>query len=171
MSDGLGRRKPERGGPDERPQVNWKNVALDVRRAARALIEDPEYQEALRRRLADGKAPRMMRWLWQWADKKSRDPQEPRRHKPPFTIVLKHLPGQYDPLAEKTRQMIEAKATREEQEACARQEACDKQAADTTPEDPPAPDVLEVYRDPSPSWRNPTPMDAPNSRPRGGSDG
>ncbi len=113
---------------------------------ARELVEDPEYQEALRRRLADSKAPRMMRLLLQWPDQKARDPQELWRGKPPLTVVLKHLPGQYDPLAENTRQrqMIEAKA-REEQKARARQEARDKQSADATPEDPPESEVLEVY--------------------------
>ena len=142
MSDALGRRKPERGGPDEQPQVNWKNVALDVRRAARALIEDPEYQEALRRRLADGKATRMMRRLWQWADKKSRDPQEPRRNKPPLTVVLKHPLG-YDPLAEQTRLMIEKQTARESQEQREKQTA----AASPPPEDPPDPDTPELVRD------------------------
>jgi len=42
-------------------RIKWTNVALDVRRKARELVEDPEYLAALDRRLADGKAPRMMR--------------------------------------------------------------------------------------------------------------
>jgi hypothetical protein len=79
---------------------------------ARELVEDPEYRAALHRRLADGKAPRMMRLLLQWADKKSRDPEELRRGTPPLTYAAKYLSWdpEHDPMREPVGRMIEAKA-------------------------------------------------------------
>jgi hypothetical protein len=129
-------------------RIKWTNVALDVRRMARELVEDPEYLAALHRRLADGKATRMKRLLLQWADTKSRDPYELRRGKPPLTVVTKYLPGDpaaHDPMREKTQRMIEAKE-REEEEARAQQAAPDKQAA-AAPEETMD---LEVVRLPEP---------------------
>jgi len=121
--------------------INWKNVDSDVRRMARELVEDPEYQEALRRRLVDRKAPTMMRLLLQWPDQKARDPQELWRGKPPLTVVFKHPLG-YDPLAEQTRLMIEKQTARERQEQREKQTA----AASPPPEDPPDPDTPELVR-------------------------
>jgi len=127
-------------------RIKWTNVALDVRRKARALVEDPEYLAALDRRLADGKAPRMRRLLLQWPDQKARDPEELRRGLPPFTVASKYLPWdpRGDPMREKTQRMIEAKA-REEEEARAKQAAPANQAA-AAPEDPEEGEPLEsVY--------------------------
>ena len=123
-------------------RIKWTNVALDVRRKARALVEDPEYLAALDRRLADGKAPRMMRLLLQWADTKSRDPEELRRGLPPVTVASKYLPWdpRGDPMRVKTQQ--EARA-RQEEDARAQQAARDKPAA-LPPDDPSAPDELEL---------------------------
>jgi hypothetical protein len=136
-------------------RIKWNNVASDVRRMARELVEDPEYRAALHRRLADGKAPRMMRLLLQWADTKSRDPAELQRGKPTLTVATKHLPGDPagDPMREQTQRMIEAKAreeearARQEEDARARQAAGDRPAA-ARPEEPSDPDQLEVYGDP-----------------------
>jgi hypothetical protein len=137
-------------------RINWTNVASDVRRMARELVEDPEYRAALHRRLADGKAPRMRRLLLQWADTKSRDPEELWRGKPPHTVASKYLPWdpRGDPLREKTQRMIEAKA-REEEEARAQQAA-----AAAAPEEPADPDHPELVRypepdDPEPYYRGP----------------
>jgi hypothetical protein len=129
-------------------RIKWTNVASDVRRMARGLVEDPEYRAALHRRLADGKAPR--RLLLLWPDQKARDPQELRRGKPPLTVAMNHLPGDPagDPLREKTQRMIEAKE-REEQEARAQQAAPDKQAA-AAPEDPEEADHLVCVYIPEP---------------------
>jgi hypothetical protein len=132
-------------------RIKWTNVASDVRRKARELVEDPEYLAALDRRLADGKAPRMMRLLLQWADTKSRDPAELRRGKPTLTVATKHLPGDPagDPLRERTQRMVEAKAreeearARQEEAARAQQAARDKPAA-LPPDDPSDPEELEV---------------------------
>jgi hypothetical protein len=134
-------------------RIKWENVDADVRRMARELVEDPEYRAALHRRLADGKAPRMMRLLLQWADKKSRDPRELRRGKPTLTVATKYLPGDPagDPMREKTQRMIEAKAreeqarARQEEDARAQQAAPDQQAA-AAPEDPEEADhLVSVY--------------------------
>jgi len=126
-------------------RIKWTNVASDVCRMARALVEDPEYLAALERRLADGKAPQMMRFLLQWPDQKARDPQELRRGKPPLTVVMKYLPG--DPRM--------GEATAREEEARAQQAARDKPAA---PADSSDPDELELV-DPAdydlPSYRDP----------------
>jgi hypothetical protein len=120
---------------------------MDVRRAARALVEDPEYQESLRRRLDDGKAPQMMRLLLQWPALKSRDRRELRRGKPPLVVgSMKYLPWdpRADPLRERAQRMIEAKA-RQEEEARARPAAPDKQVA-VAPEEPEEGEPLEsVY--------------------------
>src|SRR5258707_11688391 len=117
-------------------RINWTNVALDVRRKARPLVEDPEYLAALDRRLADGKAPRMRRLLLQWPDQKARDPDELRRGLPPLTVASKYLPWdpRGDPMREQSERMIAAKE-REEEEARAQQAAPDKQVA-VAPEEP-----------------------------------
>jgi hypothetical protein len=146
-------------------RIKWANVASDVRRMARALVEDPEYLAALERRLADGKAPQMMRLLLQWADQKARDPQERRRGKPPLTVAMKYLPGDPagDSMREQTQRMIEAKAREEEArarqagDARAKQAARDKPAA-LPPADASDPDELELV-DPAdydlPPYRDP----------------
>ena len=129
-------------------RIKWTNVASDVRRMARELVEDPEYLAALDRRLADGKAPGMRRLLLQWADTKSRDPEELRRGLPPFTVASEYLPWDpaHDNMREQTDRMIAARA-REEEDARAQQAAGDRPAT-ATPEEPSDPDQLEVYRDP-----------------------
>ena len=127
-------------------RIKWTNVALDVRRKARELVEDPEYLAALDRRLADGKAPRMRRLLLQWPDQKARDPDELRRGLPPLTVASKYLPWdpRGDPMREQSERMIAAKE-REEEEARAQQAAPDKQVA-VAPEDPEEGEPLEsVY--------------------------
>jgi hypothetical protein len=112
-------------------RIRWDKLAMEVRRKARALVEDPECQESLRRRLEDGKAPRMMRLLLEWPDKKSRDPEELRRGRRPVTYMLPFRLGEYDPLAEREKAMIAAQEAQEEQEARERQEARNKQSAAT----------------------------------------
>jgi hypothetical protein len=127
-------------------RIKWTNVASDVRRKARALVEDPEYLAALDRRLADGKAPRMMRLLLQWPDQKARDPDELRRGLPPLTVASKYLPWdpRGDPMREQSERMIAAKE-REEEEARAQQAAPDKQVA-AAPEEPEEADhLVSVY--------------------------
>jgi len=118
---------------------------------------------ALDRRLADGKAPRMMRLLLQWPDQKARDPQELRRGKPPLTVVMKYLPGDPagDSMREQTQRMIEAKEgearARQAEDARAQQAARDKPAA-LQPDNLSDPDELEVV-DPAdydlPDYRDP----------------
>jgi hypothetical protein len=129
-------------------RIAWDRVVLDLRRRARALVEDPQYQESLRRRLADGKAPRMRRLLWQSPEKKARDPYERRRGKPPLPVVMSHRPGQYDPLAAQEKAMLERQAEQEEQEARIRQETQDREAARpaAAPHEPSDPDALELYQ-------------------------
>ena len=113
---------------------------------ARGLVEDPEYLAALDRRLADGKAPRMRRLLLQWADTKSRDPDELRRGLPPLTVAMKYLPGdpRADPMREQSERMIAAKE-REEEEARAQQAAPDKQVAAAAEEPEEAEQLESVY--------------------------
>jgi hypothetical protein len=128
----------------------WENVDAAIRRMARELVEDPEYRAALHRRLADGKAPRMMRLVLQFADKKARDPRERRRGKPPLTVVMRYLPGdpKGDPLREREQRMIEAKE-RAEEAARAQQAASAHQAA-AGPEDPEDGEPLESVDSPEP---------------------
>src|SRR5258705_3544247 len=130
-------------------RIRWDKLAMEVRRRARALVEDPECQESLRRRLGDGKAPRMMRLLLEWPDKKSRDPDELRRGTPPLTYMLPFHLGEYDPLAEQEKVMIAAQEAQEEQEAHERREARNKLSAATaaSPEEPPGSNDLQLVRD------------------------
>lgn len=145
---------PAGGGKTESESGNgirWDKRAMDVRRAARALVEDPEYQESLRRRLDDGKAPQMMRLLLQWPAMKSHDPRELWRGKPPLAYGSKYLPWdpRADPLRERAQRMIEAKAREEEArarqagDARAQQAAREKPAA-LPPADASDPDELEL---------------------------
>jgi hypothetical protein len=126
-------------------RVKWDQVAVDIRRAARALVEDPEYREALGRRIADGKARTMPRLLWEWAERKSREPAD-RQPRKTMAFVTEVLPWLNDPLAERTRIMIEAQEADEAQQARVREEAGNKLAAAAPPEDPPDPDALELYQ-------------------------
>src|SRR5258707_6551577 len=159
-------------------RIKWTNVASDVRRKARALVEDPEYLAALDRRLVDGKAPRMMRLLLQWPDQKARDPEELRRGLPPVTVASKYLPWdpRGDPMREQSERMIAAKE-REEEEARAQQAVPDNQAA-AAPEDPEEGEPRESvyipecgeppeppYRSREPSWGSPRRWTALKSNP------
>jgi hypothetical protein len=119
-------------------------LPADFRKAVRALVDDPDYQEALERRIADGKAPRMRHVLWEMAEQKLRDPGALRS---PLTFLAgDHYPWcpAVDPLRERTEHMLAEQ--RREEEARAQQAARDKPAT-ATPEEP-DPDELEVYRDP-----------------------
>lgn len=122
----------------------------EVQEWARALIEHPAYQEALQRRIDDGKAPTMHARLLRIKETQARaEPEEP-----PFIWHNAYgdwLPwdAEHDRMPrEKTQRMIEAKE-REEKEARAQQAAPDKQAA-AAPEEPVDPDHLELVRDPEP---------------------
>jgi hypothetical protein len=128
----------------------WENVDAAVRRMARELVEDPAYRAALHRRLADGKAPRMMRLLLQWPDKKSRDPRERRRGKPTLTVAMAYLPWdpKGDPLRERAQRMIEAKERAEE--AARAQQAPPANQAAAGPEDPEDGEQLESVDSPEP---------------------
>lgn len=155
------KRRASTAGSDLRGgyRIKWDRVVLDLRRRARALVEDPRYLESLRRRLIDGKAPRMMRLLLQWPDKKARDPEEQGRGKPPLTVVMDHLPGTYDPLAERQKAMIAALEADEALQARAREEARTKQATAEAapPDDSSDGEELELYEEPEPSPRNSVP--------------
>jgi len=148
--EALGASNPEGGAPGNWTRLNGKKLAASLRTAARALVEDPEYREALARRIDDGKAPRMRRLLWQLADQKSREPEALRPRKLPLSFISDHLPWDpaHDPMREQGERMIEAKA-REEEEARARQAAAAKQAA-AAPEEPEEADQLESVYIPEP---------------------
>ena len=141
--------RSERSKGPSRYRINWDKMVLELRRRARALVEDPEYLESLRRRIADGKAPKMMALLLQWPERKSRDPYEKRRGKPQFTVVTPYPvvgPHAYDPLAGREKAMIEAQQAEEALQARVREEAGIKQAAAAPPENPPDPNALELYK-------------------------
>jgi hypothetical protein len=50
-----------------RPKGSLNKTTIEVREFARRLIEDPEYQAGLRRRVIDGKAPQMEMLLFKYA--------------------------------------------------------------------------------------------------------
>jgi hypothetical protein len=131
-------------------RTKWDKVVPDMRRRARALVENPEYQESLRRRLLDGKAPKMLALLLQWPEKKSRDPYEQERGKPPLTVVVDHTPGTYDPLAEREKAMLEAQKAEEALRARAGEETRTAQAtaAAVVPDEPSDGEALELYEEP-----------------------
>ena len=132
-------------------RINWDKMVLELRRRARALVEDPEYLESLRRRIADGKAPKMVALLLQWPERKSRDPYEKRRGKPQLSVVTPYAvvgPHAHDPLAAREKAMIEAQEAEAALQARVGEEARITQAtaAAAPPEDPPDPDALELYQ-------------------------
>ena len=132
------------------PQLNAAIEARAPRRSevqewARTLLMVPAYQEALQRRIDDGKASAIHARLVRIKEVQSHaEPQ-----KEPFTYIIAYgdfLPWdpRSDPLREKTQRMIEAKE-REEEQARAQQAAPDKQAA-AAPEEPEEAEQLEsVY--------------------------
>ena len=135
-------------------RINWDKMVLELRRRARALVEDPEYRESLRRRIADGKAPKMMALLLQWPERKSRDPYEKRRGKPQVTVVTPYpVVGRHahDPLAGREKAMRAAQQADEALQARVGEEVGFKQAAAAPPEDPPDPDVLVRGEDDHPA--------------------
>jgi hypothetical protein len=50
-----------------RPKGSLNRKTIEVREFARGLIEDPEYQSSLRRRVIEGKAPQMEMLLFKYA--------------------------------------------------------------------------------------------------------
>jgi hypothetical protein len=131
-------------------RTKWDKVVPDMRRRARALVENPEYQESLRRRLLDGKAPKMLALLLQWPEKKSRDPYEQELGKPQLTVVVDRTPGTYDPLAEREKAMLEAQKAEEALRARAGEETRTAQAtaAAVVPDEPSDGEALELYEEP-----------------------
>jgi hypothetical protein len=131
-------------------RIKWDKMVLDMRLRARALVENPEYQESLRRRLLDGKAPKMLALLLQWPEKKSRDPYEQELGKPQLTVVVDRTPGTYDPLAEREKAMLEAQKAEEALRARAGEETRTEQAtaAAVVPDEPSDGETLELYEAP-----------------------
>jgi hypothetical protein len=126
------------GRPDGEAGISWERLALQLHQAAWALVQDPEYVDALRRRIGDGKAPAMERLLCEITEENSRKP-EAWRPKKPVAFVSEVPPWLMDPWAEREKAMLERQADDEKQEALARQEAPDKQTATTAaPPDEPA---------------------------------
>jgi hypothetical protein len=139
-------------------RLKWDQVAVDVRRAARALMEDPEYREALVRRIADGKARTMRRLLWEWAERKSQEPAD-RQPRKPLSMVTEGLPWLNDPLAERERIMIEAQEAEAVLQALVREEARTKQvtAAAMPPDERSDDEGLELYEEPQLARRTAAP--------------
>jgi hypothetical protein len=138
------------GRPDGEAGISWERLALQLHQAAWALVEDPEYVEALQRRIDDGKAPAMERLLCELIEQNSRKP-EVWRPKKPLVFVSEVPPWLMDPLAEREKAMLERQAEQEEQEARIRQETQDQEAARpaAAPDDPSDADGLQLYsRDP-----------------------
>ncbi len=136
--------------PQAAPQNSSEDIAQRLHREAWALVHDPEYVDALERRIDDGKASQMAALHLEIAVQKAREPQKwrPRR---PFRFLSEHPPGLIDPLAERERTMIAAREAQDQLEARARQEARDPQAAGATvaPEDPSDPDSPVLYSEES----------------------
>ncbi len=138
------------GRPKAETRVSWGSLKVKLHESAWAVVQDPEYQEALRRRIDDGKAPEMERLLHEIVEQNSRKPEAWRSTKP-LAFLSKHPPWFMDPLAEVEKAMIEKQREQEEQEARLQQVARDKQVGGTpdTPDDEEDPDGPELYiRDP-----------------------
>lgn len=121
----------------------------EVQEWARALLMDPVYQEALQRRIDDGKAPAIHARLVRIKETQSHAEPE----KEPFTFINAYgdfLPWdpRGDPMREQCERMNAAKA-REEEEARAQEAAPAKQAA-AAPEDPEEGEPLESVYIPEP---------------------
>jgi hypothetical protein len=127
--------------------ISWESLALQLHQAAWALVQDPEYVEALQRRIDDGKAPAMECLLCELIEQNSRKP-EVWRSKKPLVFVSEVPPWLMDPLAERENAMSERQAEQEEQEARIRQETRDQEAARpaAAPDEPSDPDALELYQ-------------------------
>jgi len=135
------------GRPQAGAESGWANLALRLHQAAWALVRDPEYREALQRRIDDGKAPAMERLLCELIEQNSRKP-EVWRPKKPLVFVSEVPPWLMDPLAEREKAMLERQAEQEEQEARIRQETRHQEAArpGAAPGEPSDPDALELYQ-------------------------
>ena len=137
------------GRPDGEAGISWESLALQLHQAAWALVQDPEYVEALRRRIDDGKAPAMERLLCEIVEQNSQKP-EVWRPKKPCAFVSEVPPWFMDPLAERERIMIEGQEAEAALQARVREEARTKQAtaAAAPPDEPSAGEELEVYEEP-----------------------
>jgi hypothetical protein len=59
--------KGERREGQGRPKGRLADATIEVKAAARNLVDDPEYRESLRKRLHAGLAPHMETLLWHYA--------------------------------------------------------------------------------------------------------
>jgi hypothetical protein len=137
------------GPPEAGVKTSGEDLASRLHRAAWELVRDPEYVEALHRRINDGKAPAMERLLAELLDEKSRNPETWRPRKS-FCFLSKHPPWLMDPLAERERIMIEAQEAEAVLQARVREEARTKQAtaAAAPPDEPSDDEALELYEEP-----------------------
>ncbi len=129
------------------PAAGPKRIAFDkpiaeVRQLAFALVADPEYQDALFRRIQDGRAREMQAVLLRLPDRAANHPAWQAVGRRPLTLICG---PKHDPMAEQTRRMVEAQL-QEEEELLRRQAHPEPQTATTSPEEAIDPDEPEVVR-------------------------
>ena len=111
-------RTEEEPGPG---RIKFTKLKRLIRRWAKELIEDPEYQPALWRRLQDGQAREILSYALAWAFTASEDPAWQQVGRPRLTVICS-LDPKNDPLKEQQDQKLEAQRAQEEQRAQERQQ-------------------------------------------------
>jgi hypothetical protein len=86
--------------PNGRPKGSKNKVKVEVQEFARQLLEAPDYQESLRQRLLEGKAPHLETLLFHYAYGKPSEIKEDGNNAPSsITIILRDKPALPDPSA------------------------------------------------------------------------
>src|SRR2546425_2713033 len=90
--------KGQSGNPTGRPRGTPNRATVEVKVAARLLVEDPEYRRRLLQRLRAGKAGALEPLLWFYAFGKPTERIEA-NIRPPLAIVFRTAKPDEDPLA------------------------------------------------------------------------
>ncbi len=130
--------KAQAAGPK---RIAFDKVKAEVRKGAHALVTDPEYLDALFRRIQDGRAPHMQAMLLRWPERAAKHPAWQAVDRRPLDVICG---PKHDPMAEQTQKMVEAQLQEEEEPS--RRQAQPAQQTTTSPEGATDPDELEVVR-------------------------
>lgn len=80
-----------RGGPG-RPKGCPNKVTREIKMIARAVLDDPAYQESVKQRMIDGKAPHLETLYHYYADGKPKDTLVVQDAPPPLVVVVSDKP-------------------------------------------------------------------------------